>query len=106
MLKISILAFALASFPLSAQANCDLASSGSCYEDSRGNTYHTEDNLGGGYNTYRNGQLDSQTSSNLGGGYKTEYQDGSPTRYDSVNPYGRNQQTNQDNSYDPSFGRR
>jgi len=51
-----------------ANAGCEFAT-GPCYTDSHGNTYRTEQNFGGGYNTYKNGSLYSQTQQNLGGGW-------------------------------------
>ncbi|WP_394887546.1 hypothetical protein ACG873_21820 [Mesorhizobium sp. AaZ16] len=65
---------------------CELVT-GPCSTDSSGNTYFTEQNLGGGYNTYRNGDLSSQTSQNLGGSYTETFSNGA-TRTHSDNPYG------------------
>lgn len=69
-----------------ASAGCLFATS-PCSTDDRGNTYTTQQNLGGGYNTYRNGSLHSQTSQDtLGTGYTERYTAGGYRRYDS-NPY-------------------
>ena len=105
MIKKIIFFCVLTTFSIPAYANCDLASSGTCVEDSRGNAYHTERNLGGGYNTYKNGQLDSQTSSNLGGGYKTQYENGAPTRFHDTSPYQGSYQYDRNNSgHEGNFG--
>ena len=85
----------LASVP-QAFAGCEFASN--CKTDSSGNTYTTEQNLGGGYNTYKNGNLHSQTEQTLGGGYKTDFQSGG-SEYNNQNPYDRN-------NANPSEGRR
>ncbi len=76
---------ALLLFPSLAYADCGVAT-GPCARDSYGNTYHTEQNLGGGYNTYRNGVLNSQTQQNLNNDYTTRYQDGSSST-SNFNPY-------------------
>ncbi len=55
-----------------AWASCELTTN-PCSTDSAGNTYIREQNLGGGYNTYRNGNLYSQTHQQLDGSYKENY---------------------------------
>lgn len=72
-------------FAQSAHAGCELVS-GPCSTDNRGNTYTTEQNLGGGYNTYRNGSLDAQTSQTLSGGWRTRSNDGTERSYN-YDPY-------------------
>lgn len=81
-----LLAAALACLASSAWASCEFDTSGTCYTDNMGNTYRTQQNFGGGYNTYRNGALDSQTSQNLNGGYTQRYSNGYERNYDS-DPY-------------------
>jgi len=51
--------------------NCDFMSSDNCETDNNGNTRIKQQNLSGGYNTYNNGKLESQTSPNLQGRYNT-----------------------------------
>lgn len=68
-----------------AKAGCEFAV-GPCSTDSLGNTYHTEQNLGGGYNTYKNGSLYSQTEQTLNGGYTESYTSGG-SRTHNMNPY-------------------
>jgi hypothetical protein len=83
-MRILILAASLL-LPAAASADCTFSTS-NCYTDSYGNTYQTEQNLGGGYNTYRNGSLHSQTQQDLSGGYQERYNDGSSRRYN-YDPY-------------------
>lgn len=68
-----------------AHADCALVS-GPCRTDSHGNTYVTEQNLGGGYTTYRNGAPYSQTRENLSGSY-TEYTFGHGSTTYNADPY-------------------
>lgn len=63
-----------------ASASCDLVSA-PCSTDSSGNTYIREQNLGGGYNTYRNGDLYSQTHQQLNGTYRETYSSGGYRTY-------------------------
>ncbi len=56
-------------------AGCEF-SSGPCSTDSSGHTYRTEQGLGGGYKTTRDGSDYSHTNQTLGGGYRTDYNDG------------------------------
>ena len=58
-----------------ALAGCEL-SSGLCSTDSSGHTYRTEEGLGGGYKTTRDGSAYSHTSQTLSGSYRTKYNDG------------------------------
>lgn len=74
-----------------ASASCELVS-GPCSTDSSGNTYTREQNLGGGYNTYRNGTLYSQTDQQLNGNYRETYSGGGHQTYDS-DPYRSNPQS-------------
>ncbi len=69
-----------------AHADCALITS-PCSTDSHGNTYVTEQNLGFGYTTYRNGVPYSQTHENMYGSV-TEYRYGGhgSTTYNS-DPY-------------------
>lgn len=90
MLKIGVVLAVMAA-PVSVSANCALLSN--CSTDSQGNSYVTRENLGGGYNTYRNGRLHSQTQQNLSGGYTEEYSDGRRRYYD-TNPYERPESSN------------
>jgi len=85
-MRILILAAALL-LPAAASADCTFSTS-NCYTDSYGNTYQTEQNLGGGYNTYRNGTLNSQTRQNLSGGYQERYSNGETRTYN-YDPYGQ-----------------
>lgn len=71
--------------PVIAHADCTFVS-GPCSTDSRGNTYRTERNLGGGYTTYKNGNQHSTTGQTLGGGYRERFNDGSHRDYNH-NPY-------------------
>ena len=82
-----LLAFACVVVAVPANAACEFVS-GPCTKDSYGNTYRTEQNFGGGYNTYRNGILDSQTSQNLSGGYTTKRRNGLQERRN-YNPYAK-----------------
>lgn len=77
-------------------AGCEF-SSGPCTTDSSGHTYRTEQNLGGGYNTTRDGSSYSQTSQTLGGSYRTDYNDGR-TEFSNSNPY------ESDNSMQSGYG--
>lgn len=81
LVSFTIILFAVTN----ANAGCELIS-GPCSTDGHGNTYRTEQNLGGGYNTYRNGNLNSQTSQGLNGGWREQFNDGSSRQYNS-NPY-------------------
>jgi hypothetical protein len=63
-----------------ASASCDLVSA-PCSTDSSGNTYIREQNLGGGYKTYRNGDLYSQTHQQLNGSYRETYSSGGYRTY-------------------------
>jgi len=106
-MKALVTAIVLLALPTTAHAGCDLVPIGQpCATDSYGNTYRTEENLGGGYNTYRNGVLDSQTQQNLGGGWTETDQNGATRNYnydpyaapakqknwfdESADPYGQN----------------
>jgi hypothetical protein len=77
-----------------ASASCELVSR-PYSTDSSGNTYTTQQNLGGGYNTYRNGILHSQTSQQLDGRYRETYSGGGYRIYDR-NPYRSNSQGRRD----------
>ena len=83
-------------------ANCLFDTSGTCVTDNQGNTYRTQQNLGGGYNTYRNGVLDSQTSQNLSGGYTQRYTNGYQQNYDS-DPYAPAQRQQGYGVYQPRY---
>lgn len=72
-----------------AHAGCELAL-GPCSSDSQGNRYTTEENLGGGYTTYRNGSHYSNTDQTLGGTWREQYDDGSSRSYN-YDPYGDDQ---------------
>jgi len=73
-----------------ANAACEFVEGG-CSRDSYGNSYRTEQNFGGGYNTYRNGILDSQTSQDINGGWTTKSRDGGTLQRYDYDPYaGRN----------------
>jgi hypothetical protein len=72
-------------FSTSALAGCQ-TSTGPCSTDGYGNTYRTEQNLGGGYNTFRNGVLDSQTSQTTSGSWRERSTDGGTRTYN-YNPY-------------------
>lgn len=77
---------ALATFLVSpAYADCALITS-PCRTDSHGNTYVTEQNLGFGYTTYRNGVPYSQTHENLYGSV-TEYTYGHGSTTYNSDPY-------------------
>jgi len=69
-----------------ANAACEFVDGG-CSRDGHGNSYRTEENFGGGYNTYRNGVLDSQTSQGLNGGWTTRSRDGGTLRRYDYDPY-------------------
>lgn len=59
-------------------ASCELIS-GKCWTEGA-DTYTMEKNSGGSYNTYKNGELYSQTQQNLSGNYReTIYGGGSRT---------------------------
>ncbi len=68
-----------------AHADCALITS-PCRTDSHGNTYVTEQNLGGGYTTYRNGNPYSQARENLYGSV-TEYTFGHGSTTYNSDPY-------------------
>lgn len=70
----------LAVTAIPASADCAL-SSGPCSTDSRGNTYRTHQNLGGGYTTERNGSAYSTTRQNLGGDYTESFSGGGSRSY-------------------------
>lgn len=86
MLRLALVTLAAAMFSTGASASCAL-SSGPCSTDSYGNTYRTQQSLGGGYSTNRNGSPYSTTNQNLGGGYTESYSSGGSRTYNS-NPYG------------------
>lgn len=67
--KILWVAGALLLSSSAAQASCVLVS-GPCETDRYGNTFTTQQNLGGGYSTYRNGSFYSSTGQTLGGSYR------------------------------------
>ena len=75
-----------------AYAGCELVS-GPCSTDGRGNTYVTQQNLGGGYTTTRNGNYYSNTEQTLSGSYKTEYGNGDRI-FHNQNPYERSTNNN------------
>lgn len=77
-----------------ASASCELVSS-PCSTDSSGNTYIREQNLGGGYTTYRNGTAYSQTEQQLDGGYRETYSGGGYRTYGS-DPYRSNPDSKKD----------
>ncbi|WP_026792996.1 hypothetical protein [Pleomorphomonas oryzae] len=68
-----------------AHADCALITS-PCRTDSHGNTYVTEQNLGFGYTTYRNGVPYSQTHENMYGS-TTEYTYGHGSTTYNYDPY-------------------
>jgi hypothetical protein len=70
-----------------AHADCALITS-PCRTDSHGNTYVTEQNLGFGYTTYRNGVPYSQATENLYGSV-TEYTFGKGSTTYNSDPYAR-----------------
>jgi hypothetical protein len=80
-MKVITFALALLLAMLSfARADC-LLSSGPCSTDTRGNTYRSEENLGGGVTTYRNGVPYSTTNETLGGGYRENFRSGGSRTY-------------------------
>lgn len=83
----AVLSFAVAvgSGVMPVSASCSLLAT-NCSTDSRGSSYVTEQNLGGGYNTYKNGSLYSQTQQNLSGGYTEEFTSGGYRTYN-YDPY-------------------
>lgn len=91
-MRMIVLAFAATCLSSTAYAGCELAT-GQCSTDNYGNTYTTKRNLGGGYNTYKNGSLYSQTEQNLNGGYRETYQNGGSRSYN-YNPYAPPKQAN------------
>lgn len=86
----------LTTISFNANAGCGLSSE-PC---SQGNGYESRNtqNLGGGYNTYNNGQLQSQTNQNLGGGYTRNNNDGTYSTQNN-NGYTQNQNENSDGGY-------
>jgi hypothetical protein len=86
-IRLLLLIVATALLPTAANAACELVS-GPCTTDRNGNYYRTEQNLGGGYNTYKNGVLNSQTSQTLGGSWRERFNDGQERTYN-YNPYAR-----------------
>jgi hypothetical protein len=93
-LVLSILT--LLAFIAPASAACEFNTN--CSRDSYGNTYTHSQNLGGGYNTYRNGNLESQTRQNLNGGWDQNFQNGPIVRHNS-NPFEPQSSPNSFNSY-------
>lgn len=81
---LSVLLLATAASP--AWAGCELSSASQPCSTSNGNTYRTERNFGGGYNTYQNGTLNSQTQQDLSGGYVETFRSGEQRRYN-YDPY-------------------
>lgn len=80
MRGVLFLAVVFAATP--AAASCVLVT-GPCYTDSRGNTYRTEQNLGGGYTTYRNGSTYSRTYQEpLSGNYRERFTGGGYNTYE------------------------
>lgn len=84
MLRLTILAVLIAA---PAYAGCEFATT-PCYTDGSGNTYRTQQNFGGGYNTYRNGTFDSQTSQGLSGDWVERDRYGTERRRYNSDPYG------------------
>ena len=78
-------------------AGCEF-SSGPCSTDSSGHTYRTEQGLGGGYKTTRDGSDYSHTSQTLGGGYRTDYNDGR-SEFSNRNPYETNSSSRSGSGY-------
>jgi hypothetical protein len=75
-ISVKAVLFSIALFSAGhASASCELTTN-PCSTDSSGNTYIREQNLGGGYNTYRDGDLYSQTHQQLDGSYKENYSGG------------------------------
>lgn len=72
-------------FGAPAHAGCEFVS-GPCATDSRGNTYRSEQNLGGGYTNYTNARATSHTSQDISGNWRERFNDGSSRTYD-YNPY-------------------
>lgn len=95
----------LISIPNAVYAACELATS-PCSYDSRGNEYRTERNFGGGYNTYENGQLHSQTTPNLSGGYRTEYPSPSTRPTNNSHSHGISDYEDSQDDYQSDFNRR
>ena len=65
----------LVGFSSQVRAGCEL-SIGPCSTDSSGNRYSTEQGLGGGYTTYKNGSHYSTTDQTLGGTWREKYDSG------------------------------
>jgi hypothetical protein len=80
---VIVIAFALSTN--SALAACEFVT-GPCGTDSRGNTYRTEQNFGGGYTTYQNGTPYSSTGQTLNGSWRERYNDGNYRTYN-YDPY-------------------
>lgn len=75
LIFVAVSMFVFWGFQQNASASCEF-SSGPCTQDSAGHTYQTEQALGGGYKTTRDGNSYSTTSQTLSGDYKTNYNDG------------------------------
>jgi len=78
--------FAALLLPISANADCGLHPDGTCMRDRSGNSVITSENLGGGYNSHRNGVLESQTRQTIDNSWEKIYNDGSTEKYQS-DPY-------------------
>ena len=85
-MKLAIFGAALFATVSSANASC-LFTTSLCYEDSYGNSYRTERNLGGSYTTYQNNTPYSTTRETYGGGWQERRLYDGETRSFNYNPY-------------------
>ena len=72
---------------------CALSSDPNCSANNNGG-HTSQQNLSGGYNNYKNGQLQSQSSQNFGGGWTQKNTNGS---YNTYNSYNKNSYGSTDN---------
>jgi hypothetical protein len=91
IVRIVLVASALVLGGSLAQADCDLVV-GPCSTDGNGNTFTMQQNLGGGYSSFRNGSQYSTTGQTLGGGWQEQFNDGRTRTYNYDPHYGALQQ--------------
>jgi hypothetical protein len=94
ILRTTFALLTVITFSTASHAGCEFAT-GPCSTDAYGNTYRTERNFGGGYNTYRNGRLHSQTEQTFSGSWRERTTRGEERTYN-YNPY---EQRRRDNPY-------
>jgi hypothetical protein len=92
MIRTAIAVLTVITLSTASHAGCEFAT-GPCSTDVYSNTYRTEQNFGGGYNTYKNGSLYSQTEQTLSGSWRERNTGGEERTYN-YDPYERPKRDN------------